>query len=101
SVPHRDLPSLPTRRSSDLVDRVVEGGHLLIEPLAELLRHGLGELRGHDQDEVVPADVADEGPRPDQLVGHLDGQTGDDLDGAVRSEEHTSELSHVSISYAV
>src|SRR5207248_10400073 len=86
--PHRDLPSFPTRRSSDL-DRYVAG--------AELAREvgGLGLALVQHQHARVPAACAQARQEREQMV--LGARDALDLldveDGRhFRSEEHTSEL---------
>src|SRR5690606_41822410 len=98
---HRYLPSFPTRRSSDLenIGIVQEGMESIAVPLqmqdapdAKDLEFRRGEIRfenvsfGYDPRLPVLNDISLT-IRPGEKVG-------------LRSEEHTSELSHVKISYA-
>src|SRR5690606_41256074 len=92
----RALPSFPTRRSSDLR----RAGAVDREPLAVLRLPG-GHIVRPGGDRLVAA-----GPSAAQLGGgvlYADAGPGHAPAGhrADRSEEHTSELSHVKISYAV
>src|SRR5699024_11226133 len=85
---HRDLPSFPTRRSSDLHKADQQPGHAA----DALVKRGLGGLVAHGA-----GDGAEHGPIP-HGHRHRPGAAADD--GADRKSTRLNS-SHVSISYAV
>src|SRR5690606_39530761 len=80
--PHRALPSSPTRRSSDLVDQTFDAGFELDEAAV------IGDV-GNLADRLGAARIAAADGDPGILAELL--EAGADA-GALRSEEHTSEL---------
>src|SRR5437660_5981042 len=80
---HPDLPSFPTRRSSDLKDLELCAALLATKRLqAHLIRERLRETRMDDRLRVLTTE------RLNKAI-------------EMRSEEHTLNSSHVAISYAV
>src|SRR5207302_8714024 len=86
STAHRDTPSLPTRRASDLraaEEAPAEPAEGEEEPCAE------GEERAEKRRAQARAQGRHAGPR---LIGPLVQTSGPIKRGPARSEEHTSEL---------
>src|SRR5207253_11117307 len=83
---HLHLPSFPTRRSSDLVDRVGADAGKRRPDLAERVGEGLAPLRFGRETSVGAGNAAQEALR--RRAGERIGRRR----RAQRSEEHTSEL---------
>src|SRR5207249_10821629 len=87
SLAIRDLPSFPTRRSSDLAQHFVSVVDVDVVPVGEVLRDLLVAL-AVGLSEVLERRIGEHDAEPEGVVGPV----ALDHEDVVRSEEHTSEL---------
>src|SRR5262249_61812195 len=84
---HRDLPSFPTRRSSDLMRKILLGLGLS----ALILSTGCSGIQNTRNGGQVVSRVRTPQPNAVAMVSYLN-ENAQRMQGLTRSEEHTSEL---------